>query len=803
MLLSDGTPAQFGPITTLELQRKLELRNREGDAYRSARKVIDDAGSEIDRRFPKIIRKVSGYNLPGIRSLGLPDVSTHSLVPLIIGSEGTLAVIAEAELTLVERPKCRGLLVPHFETLNAALEAVGICLEAKPSAVELVDRMLLDLARAQRSLKRTMQAVTGFPEALLMVEMTGETNGEVCDRIEKLANRLQDIAGMTACVVAIDPELRDPMWSLRSAAVPLLYGMPGDRKPITFVEDCAVDPIRMPEFAARFREIFHRHGTDGAFYGHASVGCLHIRPVLNLHDIGDVAIMRNITEDVTDLVLEFNGSLSGEHGDGLVRSEWNRKMFGPVVYGAFQQIKKAFDPDNVLNPGKIVNGPAMEENLRLAPGKVVTNPPTVFDYSEQGGFFRSLELCNGAGVCRKTQGGAMCPSYRATLDENDSTRGRANALRVALTTSGETSVKPGKSAQSPLDQRWIADVMDLCLSCKACKAECPSNVDVAKMKAEFQQAYYAHRPRPLGHWAMKNIDLLSPWAARTARLTNWIGRRRFARGLMEALIGIDRRRSLPVWHRDHFRQWFRKTTKHRVKTGSPVILLDDCFTTYQEPQIGMAAVEVLSKLGFEVELAGLCCGRAMISKGYLTEARTLARRGVKQLVTAARAGVPILGLEPSCLLTLADEWPELVPGEDAQVVAQRAELAESWIARNAGSAKWTASPNAYLFHPHCHQRALVGAQGTVDALKKIPGALVTTLDAGCCGMAGSFGFEKEHYDLSMTIARQGIVPALNINPMAIVVATGTSCRHQIHDVTGRHAVHPVEVLNDSLNRKQK
>ena len=840
-VLSDGTTVEFGPNTPKEFGRKCELRTREGDAYRTASSIAAAHADEIERRFPKIVRKVSGYDLtrPG-----------NSLVPLIVGSEGTLAVVAEAELALVPRPKFRGLLVPHFASMRSALDAVAACLELGPSAVELMDRMLIDLAREQRALKRTMAAVAGRPAALLMAEFSADSQAEVDDRVAKLARKLAGIPGLTACVTATDPELRDPLWNLRSAAVPLLYGMTGDRKPVTFVEDCAVDPGRVPEFADRFREVLNRHGTDGAFYGHASVGCLHIRPVLNLHDPADVTKMRAIMADVSDLVLAFGGSLSGEHGDGLVRSEWNEKMFGPVIYEAFRRVKRAFDPDNVLNPGKVVDGPAMEANFRLPPGTEVREPATVLDYSAQGGFFRSVELCNGAGVCRKTQGGAMCPSYRATRDETDTPRARANALRLALVGTSEKRRRGGEEkgrngetekdfAEPPhlltsspprLADRWIKPVMDLCLSCKACKAECPSNVDVAKLKAEFLHAHYETRTRPLGHHLVGNIHRLSPVAARFAGVVNWAGRRPFLRGLMEGATGIDRRRTLPELHRDHFRRWFSRRSgvadslRESARLGSDfpansdsasrssevtrgacdpkrrmrVILLDDCFTTFQEPHIGRAAVAVLERMGYAVELAGVCCGRAMISKGFLTDARDVARRGIRQLAKAAAEGIPILGLEPSCVLTLADEWPELVPGPQAKAVAAAAELAEAWVVRQVGdsgvSLDVSPHPGKAVFHPHCHQRALVGAAGTAAALKLVPGLDVTVLDAGCCGMAGAFGYEKEHFDVSLRIANLQLAPALAAAPDAVVVATGTSCRHQIRDATGRHAVHPMELL---------
>lgn len=786
-VMSDGTAVEFGPVSPKEFERKCELRTREGDAYRTASTIARTHADEIDRRFPKIIRKVSGYDLTRLGG---------SLVPLLVGSEGTLAVVAEAELALVPRPKFRGLLVPHFASMRSALDAVAACLELGPSAVELMDRMLIDLAREQRALKRTMAAVHGRPAALLMAEFSADSQAEVDELVAKLARKLDGIPGLTACVTATDPELRDPLWNLRSAAVPLLYGMTGDRKPVTFVEDCAVDPSRVPEFADRFREVLNRHGTEGAFYGHASVGCLHIRPVLNLHDSADVTRMRAIMSDIADLVLAFGGSLSGEHGDGLVRSEWNQKMFGPVIYEAFRQVKRAFDPDNVLNPGKIVDGPGMEANFRIPPGTEVQEPPTVLDYSAQGGFFRSVELCNGAGVCRKTQAGAMCPSYRATRDEMDTPRARANALRLAIVSPPHTLTT---SPPRHLADRWIKPVMDLCLSCKACKAECPSNVDVAKLKAEFLHAHYETRTRPLGHHLVGNIHRLSPIAARFAGMANWFGRRPFLRGLMEGATGIDRRRTLPELHRDHFRRWFSRT--QRAESGKKVILLDDCFTTFQEPHIGQAAVAVLERMGYAVELAGVCCGRAMISKGFLTDARDVARRGVRQLAKAASDGVPILGLEPSCNLTLADEWPELVPGPQAKAVAGVAELAETWVARQVGdtgvSLEVPPQAGKAVFHPHCHQRALVGTAGTTAALKLVPGLDVTVLDAGCCGMAGAFGYEKEHFDISLRIANLQLAPALAAAPDAVVVATGTSCRHQIRDVTGRHAVHPIELLAGS------
>ena len=788
VILSDGKEHEFQPLIARAWEQK--GRDFEGAIYRNVRQIVLENIAEIGKRFPRILRRVSGYNLDvfadSFADADSPPVGLHQL---IVGSEGTLGVVTEAELKVVRRPKVRGLVIPHFATLAAAMDAVQVCLEFEPSAIELMDQMLLDLARGNLSLKDTMNAIHGQPAAVFMVEFSGDNPKEVLDRSEKLERRLQEVAGVTHIVAAHDPTPRNALWNLRSAAVPLLLGIPGDQKPTTFVEDTAVAPARLPEFVARFKDLLHTHGTDGSFYGHASVGCLHIRPVLNLKDKADVARMRRITEDVTDLVLEFNGALSGEHGDGLARSEWNRKMFGDRVYEAFRRIKRAFDPDNLFNPGKIVDAPAMTEHLRYGPGYDPHDPPVLFDYSKQEGFVRSIELCNGSGVCRRLKGGTMCPSFRATRDEKDSTRGRANALRLAL--AGE---EPIQAMREP----WVHDVLDLCLMCKACKSECPSNVDMTKLKAEFLHFYHQAKPRPAMHRMMAGIGKFNEFASRFAPLANFFQGRGLVRWFMDKFIGIDRRRSLPKLHRFHFRKWF---ARHRPAEGAGrrgrVLLLDDCFTTFHEPHIGRATVRVLESAGYAVELAGLeCCGRPMISKGFLGEAQQLIHRQAQHLAARLSDDTPILGLEPSCLLTLSDEWPELAPSAATRRIAGLAHLAETWIGKT--DLDLAELPEKCVVHGHCHQKALVGMKGTLATLKKVPGLDVTPLDTGCCGMAGSFGYEKEHFDLSVSIARADLLPALETAPDAMIVAPGTSCRHQIKDLTGRIALHPMEVLERSL-----
>jgi len=792
VVLADGSRTDFGPLTPAEWDERAQERTPAGEIYRGVRQTVRDNAAEIERRFPRLLRRVSGYNLDRFLEQRAQPDRRIGLHELIVGGEGTLAVITEADLNLIVRPKARGLLVAHFASLAASMDALAPCLEFRPSAVELLDKLLIELSRANLSLRDAMAPVVGQPETLLMIEFSGDDPAEVADRVDKLRQRLHGVNGVEALVPALDPAVRESLWAARSAAAGLLYGVPGDNKPVAFVEDPAVEPARLPEFVARFRDLLHSHGTDGAFYGHASVGCLHLRPLLNLKDPADVARMHRIAEDVTDLVLEFGGALSGEHGDGLVRSEWNRKMFGPVVYGAFCRIKHLFDPHGLLNPGKVVAAEPMTENLRYGPDYHPAEPETIFDYGKQGGFVRAVEACNGNGACRKLAGGTMCPSFRATRDEKDSTRARANALRLAL-----ASPQPLREVRS----RWVYDVLDLCLMCKACKSECPANVDMAKLKAEFLERYYEGRMRPLGHWLMAQIHRLNRLGAPAAPLVNWLQRRRSLRWLLEKTAGLDRRRSLPPLHADHLRRWFFRRMKQKSPSDHPskVLLLDDCFTTFNEPEVGRAAVCVLESAGYAVELAGLaCCGRAMISKGFLRSARALIAAQLPALARRLADGTPLLGLEPSCLLTLADDWPELVPGADARRVAAAARLADAWLAEQAKAGrsglKFRESPGTVLLHGHCHQKALVGVGGTVAALRLVPGLEVQVLDTGCCGMAGSFGFEKEHYDLSVRVAELSLLPALRAHPGATVVAPGTSCRHQIKDLDGRRALHPMEVI---------
>ena len=538
-----------------------------------------------------------------------------------------------------------------------------------------------------------------------------------------------------------------------------------------------------------------RHGTDGAFYGHASVGCLHVRPMLDLRQAIEIDRFQKISQAVCDLVIEFSGAMSGEHGDGLARSYLNKKLFGSRLYQAFKQIKAAFDPDNRMNPGKIVDGPSPVENLRYGTSYRTMDVPTTFDFSRDGGFARAVEQCNGAGVCRKLQTGTMCPSFMVTRDEEHSTRGRANALRMVL-----SGALPPEELTGP---RLFA-TYDLCLGCKGCKAECPSNVDVAKLKMEFLNGYYRRHGAPLGARLMAHAATLNRLGSALAPFSNWAAGWPGAGWIAERVLGIDSRRPLPRFERNHFRKWFgrraplnNRPKEREQRARGPIVLLDDCLTSYCEPLVNRAAVQVLEAAGYDVHLAGLhCCGRTLASKGFLAEAQGLARANIAKLLPWAQRGVPIVGCEPSCLLMLVDEYPDLVPGDAARMVAAHAALVDTHLVRSNIELPLRTHAQKIVLHGHCHQKALVGTNDTQAALAMIPQTEVQLIDSGCCGMAGSFGYE--HYELSMAIGERVLFKAVRAAAEAAVIAPGFSCRHQIEHGTGRRAQHPVELLAEHL-----
>ncbi len=811
VVLSDGSQVNLGPTTADRRAIIASEKGRLGEIYRQIERLVASNRDEIVSRFPRVLRRVSGYNLdefvaecrasmpraPSARMVrdrrAARDAEADmNMAHLVVGAEGTLACVTEALVELVPRPKVRGVLALHFESLTDSVGSINRLLTFDPSAVELFDGMIVDMARRSLEYRSYLDFVVGNPKSLVLVELSGESDSEVADAAYRLKKLLHDQPGLTNVLVALDQEQCEHIWACRKAALPLLMGVPGARKPIAFVEDTAIDPPRMPEFVERFREILSRNGTDGAVYGHASVGCLHIRPMLDTRDREDVERLKRISEEVCDLVIEFGGAMSGEHGDGIARSYLNERLFGPRIYQAFREVKAAFDPEGLMNPGKIVDAPGPTEHLRHPPTEQPLEVPTVLDFSDQGGFVAAASLCSGVGMCRKTNSGTMCPSFMATRDEEHSTRGRANALRLVLT---------GSLPREELVGQQLYDTFDLCLQCKGCKGECPSNVDVAKLKSEFLHGYWQSHGTPMGIRAMANIARLNRIGSAFAPLSNLFASAVPNRWILEKLLGIDRRRSLPTFARQSFRRWFTRRTLAPTKaTRGDVLLLNDCLTGYSEPNVNRAAVQVLEAAGYRVHLADLpCCGRPMISKGLLQEAQQLARHNIGKLLPWAQRGIPIVGCEPSCVLTLVDEYPQLVTGDDARLVAENARLVESELRRANVELSLDAKETKVVLHGHCHQKALVGLEDTQALLAAIPGVQVETLDSGCCGMAGSFGYE--HFDLSMQIGERVLFPAVRQAPAAEVVAPGVSCRHQIADGTGRRALHPMELVARQLTER--
>jgi len=790
VLLSDGSEVVLKELSSDALEGKSQADSLEGRVHREVARLAQEHRSEILARYPKIMRRVSGYNLDEFIK-----PQPFNLSRILVGSEGTLGMVVEAKMRLVPKPKWTALDVIHFDDDLEALRASQAILETAPYAVESTDKMILNLARGNIVQSQRLGFVQGNPSSLLMVEYAGDTEAQVKEQVYKLeeVRKAQHIG--YAATLAFKPEEVKAVWGVRKAGLGLLLGTKGDKKPIAFVEDTAVAPAKLPEFIKRFREIITRHDAIAGYYGHCSVGCMHIRPLIDLKEASEMKKMVSIADAISDLVLEFNGAMSGEHGDGLARSHFNQKLFGTVLYEAFRQVKRVFDPKNLMNPGKIVDAPAMTESLKISPRYQTWQPETTLDFTGQGGFARAVEMCSGMGECRKKLDGTMCPSYMGTLDEEHSTRGRANALRAVLS---------GKVPKEEFTGKRLHDVMDLCLECKACKAECPSNVDMAKLKYEFLDHYHRVNGLPLRNRLFGGIERLNRIGSQFAPLSNWVVGSGLNRWLMEKLAGIDRRRPLPQFAGVTFEDWFDGRKPEGDGAKGEVVLFHDTFNNFNTPNVAVATTRLLERLGYHVLLVNKrCCGRPMISKGMLGEAKNNAAWNVDQLAEYAERGVPIVGMEPSCLLTLRDEYPDFLRTNDAKLVARNSFLLEEFLLQERDTGKVSLSFGANgrkaLLHGHCHQKALVGTVPTV-ALLKGAGFEVSEVDSGCCGMAGSFGFEKEHYDLSLTIGNRRLAPAVKSASAEVeIVAPGISCRQQIEHLTGRKAKHTAEVLWEVLS----
>jgi FAD/FMN-containing dehydrogenase/Fe-S oxidoreductase len=799
VVLADGSLAHFRPLAAAELEAACAGDTLEATCYRTVRQLASDCQDEIERRFPKVLRRVGGYNLDEFVGAFTPG-RPFNLAKLIVGSEGTLALVLAAKVNLVPLPAAKAVLAIEFVDLLDALAATPLVLRHRPSAVEVMDRFILDHARESPALDALRRSILQTdPGALLCVELYGDRPEDLLPRLDALEQELAASGLRCQWRRAIAAADQARIWSFREASLGLSMAMKGDEKALSFVEDTAVAPEKLRDYIERFLHVVRSHGTVAGVYAHASVGCLHVRPVVNLKTAEGVRKFESIANDIADLVLEFGGALSGEHGDGMVRGPFTQKMFGHVLYGAFRTVKRTFDPQGVFNPGKIVDTPPLTANLRYGAGYTTPNPTTYFDYAEHGGMAGAVEMCSGLGVCRKKLDGTMCPSYMATLEEKHSTRGRANTLRLAMA---------GRLDESGLGDHDVHDVLDLCLECRACKAECPVGVDVARFKSEFLAGYWQRHGTPLRTRVIGRIHALSKWGSRVAPIANAAAGSGVGRWINEQLLGIDRRRTPP--------RFVRETFAHRFQAPSPqppavarVILFKDTFTNYNHPELGIAAVDVLRAAGIGVRLAAHgCCGRPLISQGLLDEARAAAQVNADALFEAASRGERIVFLEPSCLSAVREDAPALLRGEaqrKATMVGDACVLFEDYVEQEwmAGRLRLdlTPGPSAVLLHGHCHQKAMGLMPAARALLARVPGSAVVDLDAGCCGMAGSFGYAREHYDVSQKIGERKLLPAARaMPPGAVLVASGTSCREQVKHFTGVAAVHPAQLLQSLLRR---
>ena len=831
--LSDGSLVEFGPVA------KVGPRARGIADF--VRGLAELHRSEIEARWPKVLRRVGGYNLDIFNNQSVRPYTgdgSVNLAHLLIGSEGTLACTQYLKLKLAPLPRSRVLGVVNFPTFRAAMVAAQHIVRLSPTAVELVDRTMIDLGLSNPAFRPVIErALLGAPAAILLVEFTADDSSQLPPKLLELQTLMGDLGLPGSVVELTEAAAQRDLWEVRKAGLNIMMSLKGDGKPVSFIEDCAVPLEHLADYTDALTEVFARHGTRGTWYAHASVGTLHVRPILDMRRDGaegGASKMRAIAAEASALVRKFRGAYSGEHGDGLCRGEWIEWQFGAAINKAFRAIKQHLDPIGLFNPGKIIDPPRMDEGalFRFAPPsaprpyrveplkprldwsawdvqnnpvtEALTAPGTAGDVT--GGFAKAVEMCNNNGHCRKFDAGTMCPSYRVTRDEQHVTRGRANTLRLALS---------GQLGPQAFTGQAVYDTLDLCVGCKGCKRDCPTGVDMARMKTEFLSHYKARHGYTLKD---RLVSALPEYAARGSRLFWLLNLRDALPGaawLTEKLVGFSARRSLPKWRPDTF--WSgseaalfsdaEATLRAAAADGKAAILFVDTFNGTFESENALAAARVLKSAGYTLHTlrrreGHYCCGRTYLSCGMVERARVRVEELVDALLPFARAGIAVVGLEPSCLLTLRDEALALRLGERAERVAKQALLFEEFLAREikAGrfGAQFAAVSAPLLVHGHCHQKAFGAVSPIMEVLRVIPGAEPKLIDSSCCGMAGSFGYDAEHYDMSMQMAELSLLPAVRSSPEAIIVADGTSCRHQIHDGTRREAVHVARLLERQL-----
>ena len=795
-ILADGTRHNFGALPD---NLGADIPANIADLIQRLRTLGATEADEIAARFPHQLRRVGGYNIevltPGARREG-----RENLARLLVGSEGTLAFSAAIELDLQPLLPRKVLGICQFPTFRAAMEASKHLVALGPEAVELVDRTMIDLGRGIAIYRPTIdRMVQGEPDSLLIVEFHGHADGPLLEKLDRLDEAMADLGYPGAVIRATDAPFQAAIANVREAGLNIMMSMKGDGKPVSFIEDCAVGLDDLADYTERLNDVFERHGTKGTWYAHASVGCLHVRPVLNMKDPADIRTMRTVAEECFALVRDYKGSHSGEHGDGIVRSEFHESMFGPRIVRAFEAVKDAFDPAATLNPGRVVRPPRMDDRTLFRYGPEYGADPAItpaLDWSAwpgpQGGLLSAVEMCNNNGTCRGFHAGSMCPSYRVTRDEQHLTRGRANTLRLALT---------GQLGPDALAGDDVAAALKLCVSCKACKRECPTGVDMARMKIEAQAARAARHGVRLRERLVAEMPRYAPLAARFSGLANLRNRVGLLRRAGER-IGFAATRPLPEWSSRPFRNAelppLPRAEEGRGEGANQVLLFADTFNRYFEPENLRAAIRVLRAAGFEPVIPPgkpLCCGRTYLSAGLVERARAEARRTL-----AALAGtLPVVGLEPSCLLTLRDEFKSLLPGPDADALANRAMLLTEFLAKHAPNLPLQPVAATAHVHGHCHQKSFGAFPDSLAVLGRVPGLDVRPIESSCCGMAGAFGYQSETQDASRAMAEASLLPAVRAAaPADWVIADGTSCRHQIRDLGGREAVHSVHVLDRAL-----
>ena len=801
-ILADGSRHRFG-----ELGLDMEMPDETPEFRELSRKLVTLGAREADEirdRFPPLMRRVGGYNVdalvPGLSNR--PGGGTVNLAHLLVGSEGTLGFSTQVHLKLHRLPDHKVLGICHFPTFYQAMESTQHIVKLEPTAVELVDRTMMDLARDIPLFRPTIERfVRGAPDALLLVEFAGEREEEQLDKLRRLDQLMGDLGFPNAVVEATSAADQREFWEVRKSGLNIMMSMKGDGKPISFIEDCAVPLEDLAEYTDRLTRVFEKHGTKGTWYAHASVGCLHVRPIVNLKEEDGAKKMRAIAEEAFAMVREYKGSHSGEHGDGIVRSEFHEAMFGKRMVDTFAEVKDLFDPKGLFNPGKIVRPPKMDDRslFRFKPGYAVRKFDTALDWSEWGGLGGAVEMCNNNGACRKSDANVMCPSFRATGDEKHLTRGRANTLRLAIS---------GQLGPDAFTSDDMYETMKLCVGCKGCKRECPTGVDMARMKTEFLHHYKRKHGLTLQDRMVGYLPRYAPWVSRLSFLANLRDRVPGLPLLSEKIAGLSSKRTLPIWRRDPFRDDEAQETSAK---GREVVLLADTFNTYFEPENARAALRVLDTAGYRVHLPKakdggrpLCCGRTFLAVGLVDEAKREAQRTLTALRPYVEKGMPVIGLEPSCLLTLRDEFTAMLPGDETEALADKAQLFEEFLANEEKEERLKLSlkplpAREALLHGHCHQKAFAAMGAVETVLGLVPELKVQSVASSCCGMAGAFGYDAENYDVSLKMAELSLLPAIRESATdTLLVADGTSWRHQIADGAGRQAVHVARVLEQAL-----